>query len=120
MRISDWSSDVCSSDLASPAGAGNLLEERGEALQVVRRVEAQVSREAALRLGQRLQNRIAAARRRRDDNVTVPYFGHHRRCLLPREAATIVCRHSHSARGKPTVDYICQEPAVHDKGTGGS
>src|SRR3546814_14282061 len=54
-------------DLASPAGAGNLLEERGEALQVVRRVEAQVSREAALRLGQRLQNRIAAARRRRAD-----------------------------------------------------
>src|SRR3546814_6927946 len=66
-------------DLASPAGAGSLLEERGEALQVVRRVEAQVSREAAFRLGQRLQNRIAAARRRRADNVTVPYFGHHRR-----------------------------------------
>src|SRR3546814_7264546 len=39
MRISDWSSDVCSSDLAplEPGEAGAVLAERGEpCLQIVR------------------------------------------------------------------------------------
>src|SRR3546814_6036811 len=51
MRISDWSSDVCSSDLAADALEGLVLFERDRAHRRVGEVEARLERDHLLRAG---------------------------------------------------------------------
>src|SRR3546814_7720309 len=52
MRISDWSSDVCSSDLAAPLGGGTNL----------RMAQPQPTSRQGLRTNHRLSNRLAVDR----------------------------------------------------------
>src|SRR3546814_6305928 len=52
MRISDWSSDVCSSDLAAPLGGGTNL----------RMAQPQPTSRQGLRTNHRLSNRLAVHR----------------------------------------------------------
>src|SRR3546814_17248169 len=63
MRISDWSSDVCSSDLGEVVGLGGLLGHRHEQLEAGHRIEVRVRLGEGDREGHGLVVGIAASER---------------------------------------------------------
>src|SRR3546814_11312757 len=94
MRISDWSSDVCSSDLARRRGARVLQDD----LQVVGRLDQllQALRRALQRLGVVDEGEVAVVERQED--VVAPGDGEgqvFRRYAVRGEEATIACLRHH-------------------------
>src|SRR3546814_14258844 len=60
MRISDWSSDVCSSDLAIKRGASDFLEKPFEASQLVLVVARATETDRLRRENETLRSRVGA------------------------------------------------------------
>src|SRR3546814_3149368 len=87
MRISDWSSDVCSSDLADPARRGDMVE---RAALLGGQVETASGRPRERKLAIAFGDSMASARLERCCRALKPLFGvDHRPLGKPIFAASI-------------------------------